>query len=127
MWSMTTPYGAHHNGEVTTVSKVTSGGRLDHFNISQYHILSSQDLPLCIKWPNDLYFKGEAKLGGILVTTFSMGQQTTAVIGKQCMYNQVHLTSLCVWVCGCVGGCERVSLGYFAQMFVNHHHHVVAT
>ena len=34
-----------------------------------------------IKWPNDIYYGKEAKLGGIIATSFTLGQDTTAVIG----------------------------------------------
>ena len=42
-----------------------------------------QDVPLCIKWPNDIYYRDKVKLGGVLVTCFSVGHATTttAVIG----------------------------------------------
>ena len=42
-----------------------------------------QDVPLCIKWPNDIYYRDKVKLGGVLVTCFSVGRATTtaAVIG----------------------------------------------
>ena len=38
---------------------------------------------MCIKWPNDIYYKDKVKLGGILVSCFTIpGQNTiTAVIG----------------------------------------------
>lgn len=42
-----------------------------------------QDLPLRIKWPNDIYYESQVKLGGILVSCLSLGNSTnTAVIGE---------------------------------------------
>ena len=35
-----------------------------------------------IKWPNDIYYQKEAKLGGVVVTTFTLGKETIAVIGE---------------------------------------------
>lgn len=35
-----------------------------------------------IKWPNDIYYKRQIKLGGILVTAFTIGADTTATIGE---------------------------------------------
>lgn len=45
-----------------------------------------QDLPLGIKWPNDICYRDKSdgkiiKVGGILVTTSIMGSQVTAMIG----------------------------------------------
>jgi biotin--protein ligase len=43
-----------------------------------------EELPVCVKWPNDIYYQDQVKLGGILVTTFSGGgtsDPTTAIIG----------------------------------------------
>ena len=41
-----------------------------------------KDLPIMIKWPNDIYYKKEAKLGGVIVTSFSLGEKTIAIIGR---------------------------------------------
>ena len=40
-----------------------------------------QEFSIMIKWPNDIYYGKEAKLGGIIATSFTLGQDTTAVIG----------------------------------------------
>lgn len=42
-----------------------------------------EDLPIRVKWPNDVYFKDQVKLGGILVSCFCIGggSTQTAVIG----------------------------------------------
>ena len=53
---------------------------------------------MCVKWPNDIYYQDQVKLGGILVTTFSGGgtsDPTTAIIGEKMMfllatYNYTH-------------------------------------
>ena len=46
--------------------------------------MPTQDVPVRIKWPNDVYYKDKVKLGGILVSCFTLpGQNSiTAVIGK---------------------------------------------
>ncbi len=43
-----------------------------------------QDLPIRIKWPNDIYYKDQVKLGGILVTSYALPDTChhTTVIGK---------------------------------------------
>lgn len=43
-----------------------------------------EQLPIRIKWPNDIYYKNQVKLGGILVSCLSMGNSSThtAIIGK---------------------------------------------
>ena len=43
--------------------------------------LIGPDGAVSIKWPNDIYYKKEAKLGGIIVTSFSLGEKTVAIIG----------------------------------------------
>ncbi|CAI8054505.1 Biotin--protein ligase [Geodia barretti] len=43
-----------------------------------------EELPVCIKWPNDIYYQNRVKLGGVLVSVFSASDPTsptTAVIG----------------------------------------------
>ena len=51
-----------------------------------YHMTTSwlQDLPLQIKWPNDIYYKDQVKLGGILVTSFAIlhSPDHTAIVGE---------------------------------------------
>lgn len=43
-----------------------------------------EDVPICIKWPNDIYYKSQVKLGGILVSCLSLSSISshTAIIGK---------------------------------------------
>ena len=39
-----------------------------------------------VKWPNDIYYQSQVKLGGVLVTTYSSGSSstpTTAIIGEK--------------------------------------------
>lgn len=45
------------------------------------HNMLLQELEVFIKWPNDIYYKKKVKLGGILVTAYTMGADTTAIIG----------------------------------------------
>jgi biotin-(acetyl-CoA carboxylase) ligase len=46
-----------------------------------------EDVPLRIKWPNDLYIQNRAgelkKVGGILVNSSFSGNQFTLVVGKR--------------------------------------------
>ena len=41
-----------------------------------------KELEVEIKWPNDIYYKRQVKLGGILVTAFTLGRDTTAIVGQ---------------------------------------------
>jgi len=40
-----------------------------------------KDLKLGLKWPNDIYYDGKQKIGGVLVTTSIAGSEVTAAIG----------------------------------------------
>ena len=40
-----------------------------------------QDLKLGLKWPNDIYYDGKQKIGGVLVTTSITGSEVTAAVG----------------------------------------------
>jgi len=40
-----------------------------------------QDLKLGLKWPNDIYYAGKQKIGGVLVTTSIAGSEVTAAVG----------------------------------------------
>ena len=51
------------------------------FIIVIYILYCSQEFSIMIKWPNDIYYGKEAKLGGIIATSFTLGQDVTAVIG----------------------------------------------
>lgn len=44
----------------------------------------SQNLDLRVKWPNDIYFGDKQKVGGVLVTSSSMGRDIHALIGMNC-------------------------------------------
>ena len=39
-------------------------------------------MPLKIKWPNDIFYENNAKLGGILVKSSIMSENLTVQIGK---------------------------------------------
>jgi len=43
-----------------------------------------EDLPIRIKWPNDIYYGSQVKLGGILVSCMSLDNYAShsAIIGK---------------------------------------------
>lgn len=57
-----------------------------------------EGLPIRIKWPNDIYYKSQVKLGGILVSCVSLGNSTThtAIIGmvldakRSLIYSIIH-------------------------------------
>ena len=52
------------------------------------HLLAScfqQELDLCLKWPNDIYFGDKMKLGGVLVTSTIMDKMVHATVGEQCI------------------------------------------
>ena len=51
------------------------------FIVIIYISYCSQEFSIMIKWPNDIYYGKEAKLGGIIATSFTLGQDTFAVIG----------------------------------------------
>ena len=40
-----------------------------------------EDVPLRIKWPNDIYHNGRVKLGGILVSCVTVDKICMAVVG----------------------------------------------
>nr|KAG5704984.1 hypothetical protein BaRGS_022826 [Batillaria attramentaria] len=40
-----------------------------------------QDLELRLKWPNDIYYRDQMKLGGVLVTSTIMGDRVHATVG----------------------------------------------
>ena len=44
-------------------------------------LMMLQDLKLGLKWPNDIYYNGRQKIGGVLVTTSIVGSEVTAAIG----------------------------------------------
>ena len=48
-----------------------------------------------IKWPNDIYYQAKVKLGGILVSCFSIGRSAalTAVVGEN--YFILNIITLC--------------------------------
>lgn len=41
-----------------------------------------KDLPLQVKWPNDIYYNKKVKLGGVLVKSSLMGSSAFLKIGK---------------------------------------------
>ena len=58
---------------------------LHHSSLSStYTNIKPKDVPVRIKWSNDIYYRDRVKLGGILVSCFSFGSNTTltAVVGK---------------------------------------------
>ena len=44
-------------------------------------MISSQDLNIGLKWPNDIYADGAIKIGGVLVTTSITGSRVLVNIG----------------------------------------------
>ena len=44
--------------------------------------LDLKDLAISIKWPNDIYFDGITKIGGVLVKSSLMGSSILLKIGK---------------------------------------------
>lgn len=51
---------------------------------SSSNVVCVQDFPVVVKWPNDVYYQGLVKLGGVIVTSFSGGSSstpTTAIVG----------------------------------------------
>ena len=44
-------------------------------------LLGYEDVPLRIKWPNDIYHEGRVKLGGILVSCVTVEKICMAVVG----------------------------------------------
>ena len=81
----------------STVLPLSPESRLSHHlpllqhivGVAVVHGIRSREgygsLPLTIKWPNDIYYQSKVKLGGILVSCLSVGNNTshTAVIGKR--------------------------------------------
>lgn len=51
-----------------------------------------KDLPIELKWPNDIYFDKRAKLGGILVKSSFMGYQQNIKIGVGFNLSNEHPT-----------------------------------
>lgn len=51
-----------------------------------------EDLAIGIKWPNDVYFNGKTKLGGVLVKSSLMGNQIGLKIGIGFNLNNQHPT-----------------------------------
>jgi hypothetical protein len=49
-----------------------------------------QDLNLRLKWPNDIYFGNQVKIGGVLVNSTVMGNKLHAVVGKESPW--VHIS-----------------------------------
>ena len=85
----------------STTLPLPQGTRLSHHLPLLQHIVAVavvhgvrslpgyEDLPVRIKWPNDIYYKSQVKLGGILVSCLSLGNSTshTAIIGEHNAYN----------------------------------------
>lgn len=40
-----------------------------------------EDVPIQVKWPNDIYYNGKVKLGGCLATAYTTENTTTIIIG----------------------------------------------
>lgn len=66
---------------------------------------------MCIKWPNDIYYKNQVKLGGVLVTSFTAGSgstPTTAIIGECYANVYTHVYRVFVVLAGCgVNVCNK--------------------
>lgn len=45
-----------------------------------------KDLPIGIKWPNDIYYNGQSKLGGILVNSYLQGPKLNSVLSNLFFY-----------------------------------------
>jgi biotin--protein ligase len=56
------------------------------------HNIIKQELPIQIKWPNDIYFDGVAKLGGVLVKSSVMGNLVNVKIGVGFNIDNEHPT-----------------------------------
>ncbi|CAH3198906.1 unnamed protein product, partial [Porites evermanni] len=40
-----------------------------------------EEIGICLKWPNDIYFGDKVKIGGVIVTSSAMSGTLSAVIG----------------------------------------------
>lgn len=45
-------------------------------------LINFQKLPIGIKWPNDIFYDGKIKLGGVLVKSSLLGDRISVKIGK---------------------------------------------
>lgn len=46
----------------------------------EYKSLVYKNLPIMIKWPNDVYYKNESKIGGILVNSYFKGGNLNSIL-----------------------------------------------
>jgi biotin--protein ligase len=44
-----------------------------------------KDIDICLKWPNDMYYGRNVKIGGVVVSSTADGNTLSAVIGKYCI------------------------------------------
>lgn len=50
------------------------------------------DIPLNLKWPNDIYIAGDTKVGGVIVEATTIGKEVIANVG---MYVFVSFLLIC--------------------------------
>lgn len=55
------------------------------------------DIPLRLKWPNDIYLGSELKIGGVVVEATTLGPQVIVNIGE-CYVDFEFVVGVCVYV-----------------------------
>ena len=57
-----------------------------------------QEINICLKWPNDIYFGRDVKIGGVIVTSSACNGRFSAVIGWWYYLVLIVFCSLIYWV-----------------------------
>jgi len=53
------------------------------WSVIYYYYYYFQDISICLKWPNDIYYGKEVKIGGVVISSSAIGNTLNAVIGEK--------------------------------------------